>query len=120
MGSARHLGGGFDHYYAAALEKFECPINRFVMEVKRQLDVLGRNLAERRYRCGDNYDIADIATYPWYRSVVLINIYDAEVLLGAKAYTNVARWWSEIAERLTGGPGEIQCWSSIGRVDGKK
>ena len=69
------------------------------MEVKRQLDVLDRNLAERKYLGGDEYTIADIATYPWYGSLVLNNIYDAEVFLDAKAYTHVVRWASEIQER---------------------
>ncbi len=80
-------------------EKFEYPINRYAMEVKRQLDVLDRNLAERRYLGGDEYTIADMATYPWYGSVVLSNIYDAEVFLDAKSYTNVVRWASEIQKR---------------------
>ena len=99
MGSAPYLGGGFGHFYAYAPEKFEYPINRYAMEVKRQLDVLDRNLAERRYLCGDEYTIADMATYPWYGSVVLNNIYDAEVFLDAKSYTNVVRWASEIQKR---------------------
>ncbi len=99
MGSAPYLGGGLGPYSAYAPEKFEYPINRFAMEVKRQLDVLDRNLAERRYLCGDEYNIADIANYAWYGSVVLNNIYDAEVFLDAKSYTNVVRWASEIQVR---------------------
>jgi GST-like protein len=99
MGSAPYLGGGFGHFYAYAPEKWEYPINRFAMEVKRQLDVLDRNLAERRYLGGDEYTIADIATYPWYGGVVLHNIYEAEVFLDAKSYTNVLRWAREISER---------------------
>jgi GST-like protein len=99
MGSAPYLGGGFGHFYAYAPEKYEYPINRFAMEVKRQLDVLDRNLADRRYLCGDEYNIADIATFPWYGSVVLNNIYDAEVFLDAKSYENVGRWASEIQAR---------------------
>jgi len=99
MGSAPYLGGGFGHFYAYAPEKFEYPINRFAMEVKRQLDVLDRNLAERRFLGGDEYTIADIATYPWYGSVVLNNIYEAEEFLDAKSYENVVRWASEIQER---------------------
>lgn len=99
MGSAPYLGGGFGHFYAYAPEKWEYPINRFAMEVKRQLDVLDRNLAERRYLCGDEYNIADMATYPWYGSVVLNNIYEAEVFLDAKSYKNIVRWASEIQER---------------------
>jgi GST-like protein len=99
MGSAPYLGGGFGHFYAYAPEKFEYPINRFAMEVKRQLDVLDRNLAERPFLGGDEYTIADIATYPWYGAVVLSNIYEAEVFLDAKSYTNVVRWASEIQKR---------------------
>jgi GST-like protein len=99
MGSAPYLGGGFGHFYAYAPEKFEYPINRFAMEVKRQLDVLDRNLAERKFLSGDEYTIADMATFPWYGAVVMSNIYDAEVFLDAKSYSNVVRWASEIQER---------------------
>jgi GST-like protein len=99
MGSAPYLGGGFGHFYAYAPEKWEYPISRFAMEVKRQLDVLDRNLAERRFLGGDAYTIADIATFPWYGSVVMGNIYEAQEFLDAKSYTNVARWASEIHER---------------------
>jgi GST-like protein len=99
MGSAPYLGGGFGHFYAYAPEKFEYPINRFAMEVKRQLDVLDRNLAERRFLGGDEYTIADIATYPWYGAVVLSNIYDAAVFLDVKSYKNVVRWAEEIQVR---------------------
>jgi GSH-dependent disulfide-bond oxidoreductase len=99
MGSAPFLGGGFGHFYAYAPAKYEYAINRYTMEVKRQLDVLDRNLAERRYLIGDEYTIADIATYPWYGAVVLSNIYDAEVFLDAKSYANVVRWASEIRSR---------------------
>ena len=99
MGSAPYLGGGFGHFYAYAPEKWEYPINRFAMEVKRQLDVLDRNLAERQYLCGDEYNIADMANYAWYGSVVLNNIYDAEEFLEATSYTNVVRWAKEIQER---------------------
>jgi GST-like protein len=99
MGSAPFLGGGFGHFYAYAPEKFEYPINRYAMEVKRQLDVLDRNLAERRYLGGDEYTIADMAMFPWYGALVLENLYDAEVFLDAKSYTHVVRWASEIRER---------------------
>ena len=99
MGSAPYLGGGFGHFYAYAPEKFEYPINRFAMEVKRQLDVLDRNLSSRRYLCGDEYNIADIANYAWYGSVVLSNIYDAAVFLDVASYTNVVRWATEIQGR---------------------
>ena len=99
MGSAPYLGGGFGHFYAYAPEKFEYPINRFAMEVKRQLDVLDRNLAERRYLCGDDYNIADMATYAWYGMIVLNNGYDAAEFLDVASYTNVIRWATEIEER---------------------
>ncbi|HTO69074.1 MAG TPA: glutathione-dependent disulfide-bond oxidoreductase [Myxococcota bacterium] len=99
MGSAPYLGGGFGHFYAYAPAKYEYPINRFTMEVKRQLDVLDRNLAERRYLIGDEYTIADIAVFPWYGGVVLHNLYDAEVFLDAKSYGNVVRWAQEIEQR---------------------
>lgn len=99
MGSAPYLGGGFGHFYAYAPAKFEYPINRFTMEVKRQLDVLDRNLADRRYLCGDEYNIADIATYPWYGNVVLNNQYEAAEFLDVTSYKNVVRWASEIQAR---------------------
>ena len=102
MGSAPYLGGGFGHFYAYAPEKFEYPINRFTMEVKRQLDVLDRNLADRRYLCGGDYNIADIATYSWYGSVVDGKIYeDSATFLEAHTYKNVVRWQKEIAQRET-------------------
>jgi GST-like protein len=99
MGSAPYLGGGFGHFYAYAPEKFEYPINRFAMEVKRQLDVLDRNLSERRFLCGEEFNIADIATFPWYGSLVAGNIYDAAEFLDVASYKNVVRWASEIQER---------------------
>jgi GST-like protein len=99
MGSAPFLGGGFGHFYAYAPEKIEYPINRFALEVKRQLDVLDQNLAERRYLCGDDYTIADIANYAWYGKLVLENLYEAAEFLDAAAYKNVVRWATEIAER---------------------
>ena len=99
MGSAPYLGGGFGHFYAYAPEKFEYPINRYTMEVKRQLDVLDQNLAKRRYLCGDEYNIADIATYPWYGALVLHNIYGAREFLDVASYKHVQRWATEIEER---------------------
>ncbi|MEZ5559519.1 MAG: glutathione-dependent disulfide-bond oxidoreductase [Pseudomonadales bacterium] len=99
MGSAPYLGGGFGHFYAYAPEKWEYPINRYAMEVKRQLDVLDRNLASRRYLCGDDYNIADIAVYPWYGALVLSNLYNAREFLDVESYTHVVRWASEIRER---------------------
>lgn len=99
MGSAPYLGGGFGHFYAYAPEKWEYPINRYTMEVKRQLDVLNRNLANRRYLCGDDYNIADIANYAWYGAVVLKNIYDAQEFLEVTSYPHVIRWAQEIDAR---------------------
>ena len=99
MGSAPFLGGGFGHFYAYAPEKLEYPINRYAMEVKRQLDVLDRNLAERRFLCGDEYNIADIATYPWYGAAVLHNLYDAAEFLDVASYKHVISWAEEIEQR---------------------
>jgi len=99
MGSAPYLGGGFGHFYAYAPEKWEYPINRFAMEVKRQLDVLERNLADRTYLCGDEYNISDMAVYSWYGALVLHNIYDAAEFLDVASYTNVVRWAQAIEER---------------------
>lgn len=99
MGSAPFLGGGFGHFYAYAPEKFEYPINRYAMEVKRQLDVLDQNLAQRRFLAGDEYTIADIATYPWYGALVLHNIYNAAQFLDVASYSHVVRWAKEIEER---------------------
>jgi len=99
MGSAPYLGGGFGHFYAYAPEKFEYPIDRFAMEVKRQLDVLDQNLSSRQYLCGDIYNISDIAVHSWYGSLVLRNVYDAAVFLDVASYKNVVRWANQIAER---------------------
>ncbi len=99
MGSAPFLGGGFGHFYAYAPEKYEYPINRYAMEVKRQLDVLDQNLAARRYLCGDEYNIADIANCAWYGALVLGTIYEAQEFLDVASYRNVVRWASEIAQR---------------------
>jgi GST-like protein len=99
MASAPYLGGGFGHFYAYAPEKYEYPINRYAMEVKRQLDVLDRNLAERRYLGGDEYTIADIATFPWYGGLVMGKLYDAAEFLDVQSYTHVVRWATEIGER---------------------
>ena len=99
MGSAPYLGGGFGHFYAYAPEKWESPINRYSMEVKRQLDVLDRNLSSRRFLCGDEYNISDMANYPWYGALVLHNIYGAGEFLDVASYKNVVRWAKEIEER---------------------
>lgn len=99
MGSAPFLGGGFGHFYAYAPEKWEYPINRYAMEVKRQLDVLDRNLAEREYLAGDHYSIADIATWPWYGVLVTGKIYEAQEFLDVASYKNVMRWANQLKER---------------------
>jgi|TARA_B100000315_G_scaffold173327_1_gene161772 GST-like protein len=99
MASAPYLGGGFGHFYAYAPEKLEYPIDRYAMEVKRQLDVLDQNLSTRQYLCGDDYTIADMATYPWYGAAVLHNIYDGAVFLEVDSYKNVIRWANDIEAR---------------------
>ncbi len=99
MGSAPFLGGGFGHFYAYAPEKFEYPINRYTMEVKRQLDVLDQHLAARPYLSGDHYTIADIATFPWYGALVLGELYEAAEFLEVDSYRHVQRWAREISQR---------------------
>ena len=99
MGSAPYLGGGFGHFYAYAPEKFEYPINRFAMEVKRQLDVLDRHLADHAYLAGDEYSIADMAVWPWYGALVRGVIYGAAEFLSVHEYKHVVRWAEAIAQR---------------------
>lgn len=99
MGSVPYLGGGFGHFYAYAPEKYEYPINRYTMEVKRQLDVLDQNLASRRYLCGDEYNIADIANHAWYGALVAGKLYEGGEFLDVKSYTNVQRWMEDIRDR---------------------
>ena len=99
MGSAPYLGGGFGHFYAYAPTGIEYAIDRFTMEVKRQLDVLDRRLAETRYLGGDEYTIADIANWPWYGQLALNRVYDAGEFLQVQAYENVQRWAREIDAR---------------------
>ena len=99
MGSAPYLGGGFGHFYHYAPEKLQYPIDRFTMEVKRQLDVLDKNLSSRRYLCGDDYNIADMATYAWYGNLVLNNAYEGAEFLDVASYKNVVRWATEIQSR---------------------
>ena len=99
MGSAPFLGGGFGHFYAYAPEKIEYAIDRYAMEVKRQLDVLDRHLADRAYMAGDDYTIADMAIWPWYGNLVKGLLYEAGVFLDVQAYTNVLRWTDAIAKR---------------------
>ncbi|MDP3271288.1 glutathione-dependent disulfide-bond oxidoreductase [Limnobacter sp.] len=99
MGSAPMLGGGFGHFYAYAPEKYEYPINRYAMEVKRQLDVLDRQLADHEYISGSEYTIADMAIWPWYGALVTNKVYEAAEFLEAHTYTNVLRWTEQIAKR---------------------
>jgi GSH-dependent disulfide-bond oxidoreductase len=99
MGATPFLGGGFGHFYAYAPAKYEYPINRYAMEVKRQLDLLDRNLAERSYMIGDEYTIADMAIYPWYGGVVIGQLYEAQEFLDVSSYPNLQRWARDIAAR---------------------
>ena len=99
MGSAPYLGGGFGHFYAYAPAKFEYPIDRFAMEVKREMDVLNRRLAECRYLAGDEYTVADIAVWPWYGAMAKGLLYDAGEFLSVHEYTHVIRWADEIGQR---------------------
>ena len=99
MASAPYLGGGFGHFYAYAPEKYEYPINRFAMEVKRQLDVLDKLLSDKNFICCEEYTVADIAIWPWYGALVLGRLYDSEEFLDVKKYENVLKWASTINER---------------------
>ena len=100
QGSAPFLGGGFGHFFAYAPTKMQYPIDRFAMEVKRQLDVLDKQLANNAYISGEAYTIADIAIFPWYGNLVLGRGYpDADVFLDVQSYKNVMRWAKEIDER---------------------
>ncbi len=99
MGSAPFLGGGFGHFYAYAPSKIEYAIDRYAMEVKRQLDVLDRHLAQHAYLAGDGYSIADIAVWPWYGGLVKGQLYEAGEFLQVQDYRHVLRWTDQIAER---------------------
>ncbi|WP_397420283.1 glutathione-dependent disulfide-bond oxidoreductase [Phenylobacterium sp.] len=99
MGSAPFLGGGFGHFYAYAPIKIEYAIDRYAMEVKRQLDVLDRRLAESEYLGGADYTIADMAVWPWYGALVKGVVYEAGEFLQVAEYKNVIRWTDQIAER---------------------
>jgi GST-like protein len=113
QGSAPYIGGGFGHFYHYAPVKMEYAINRFTMEAKRLLDVLDRQLAEHRYIAGDEYTIADMATWPWYGNLVLDGAYNAAKFLDSDSYKNVIRWAREIAERPAVQRGRI-----VNRVNG--
>jgi GST-like protein len=99
MGAAPFLGGGFGHFYAYSPSKIEYAIDRYAMEVKRQLDVLDRRLGESRYLAGDEYTIADIAVWPWYGTLAKGQLYGAGEFLQVQDYANVLRWTDEIAQR---------------------
>ena len=113
MGSAPYLGGGFGHFYAYAPTKMEYPIDRFAMEVKRQLDVLDRRLAESEYLAGGDYTIADIAVWPWYGGLVKGWLYGAAEFLQVQEYKNVLRWANAIGERPAARRGRM-----VNRVQG--
>lgn len=114
MGSAPYLGGGFGHFYAYAPTKMEYPINRFAMEVKRQLDVLDRRLADNPYLAGDEYTIADMAVWAWYGALAMGLQYEAGEFLQVQDYTHVQRWTKEIAKRPA-----VQRGRMVNRVVGK-
>ena len=114
MGSAPFLGGGFGHFYAYAPAKFEYPINRYAMEVKRQLDVLDRHLAEHHYLAGNDYTIADMAVWPWYGTLVKGLLYEAGEFLSVHEYKHVLRWTDEIAVRPA-----VQRGRKVNRVFGE-
>ncbi|MEN0065251.1 MAG: glutathione-dependent disulfide-bond oxidoreductase [Myxococcota bacterium] len=99
MGAAPFLGGGFGHFYAYAPKKLEYPINRFSMEVKRQLSVLDQHLADHAYLAGDDYSIADMAIWPWYGALVRGLLYEAATFLAVHEYENVLRWTNAIGQR---------------------
>ena len=99
MGSAPYLGGAFGHFYAYAPTKIEYAIDRYAMEVKRQLDVLDRRLADHAYIAGDQFTIADIGIFPWYGGLVKGWIYDAAEFLAVQEYRHVQRWADQIFQR---------------------
>ena len=114
VGSAPYLGGGFGHFYAYAPTKMEYPIDRFAMEVKRQLDVLDRRLAESEYLAGDDYTIADMATWPWYGGLTKGWLYGAAEFLQVEEYRNVQRWADAILARPAAQRGRM-----VNRVSGE-
>jgi GST-like protein len=99
MGSAPFLGGGFGHFYAYAPTKIEYAIDRYAMEVKRQLDVLDQRLALSPYLAGDEYTIADMAVWPWYGALAKGQLYEAGEFLQVQTYTHVLRWTNQVAQR---------------------
>ena len=115
MGATPYLGGGFGHFYAYAPFKIEYAIDRFTMEIKRQLDVLDRHLADNRFMAGDEYSIADMAIWPWYGNLVAGLIYDdSATFIEAHTYENVIRWQQEIWQRPA-----VQRGRKVNRAFGK-
>ncbi len=114
MGSAPYLGGGFGHFYAYAPSKWEYPIDRFAMEVKRQLDVLDRRLAESPYIAGDTYTIADIAILPWYGGLAKGWLYGAAEFLAVEDYKHLQRWADTLLDRPA-----VQRGRMVNRVSGE-
>ena len=115
MGSAPYLGGGFGHFYAYAPEKIEYCIDRFAMEVKRELDVLDRRLADNEFIAGEQYTIADIAIWPWYGVLAIGDLYNAQKFLDVKSYKHVQRWAKVIAARPA-----VQRGRMVNRTWGKR
>ena len=113
MGSAPYLGGGFGHFYAYAPFKIEYAIDRFAMEVKRQLDVLNQRLANHRFICGDIYTVADMAIWPWYGATAKGQMYEGGEFLSVHEYTHVLRWTDEVAQRPA-----VQRGRKVNRVTG--
>ncbi|MEM8689082.1 MAG: glutathione-dependent disulfide-bond oxidoreductase [Pseudomonadota bacterium] len=113
MGSAPYLGGGFGHFYCYAPYKIEYCIDRFAMEVKRQLDVLDRRLADNRFVSGEDYTIADMAIWPWYGALVNNKVYEAAEFLDTKSYAHVNRWTEEIGAREA-----VQRGRMVNRISG--
>ncbi len=115
MGSGPYLGGGFGHFYAYAPTKMEYPIDRFAMEVKRQLDVLDRRLAESEFIAGPDYTIADMAIWPWYGALSQGLMYGASAtFLQVQDYTNLQRWVGQIAARPA-----VQRGRMVNRITGE-
>ena len=114
MGSAPYLGGGFGHFYAYAPTKIEYAIDRFAMEVKRQLDVLDKRLAESEYLSGSDYTIADMAVFPWYGGLAKGWSYDAAEFLQVQDYAHVQRW----ADTILGRPA-VQRGRMVNRIRGE-
>lgn len=99
QGAVPYLGGGFGHFYAYAPEKWQYPIDRYTMEVKRQLDLLDKTFEKNQYLAGDTYTIADIVTWPWYGALVKGLLYEGGEFLDVSSYQHVQRWTAQIAER---------------------